>query len=100
MDDFRAKEILEYTQQLDNIKGTASSKAIDIAINALNNQIYGGWISCNEKLPNDAELYLGIDILGMYALVHMKNGKLVNSFGNGDFVAWQPLPKPYNPTAN
>lgn len=39
MDIYKAKDVLEYTQQLDNIKGTASSVAIDIAIKALNNQM-------------------------------------------------------------
>ena len=35
MDNYRAKEVLEYTQTLDNIQGTASSIAIDIGIIAL-----------------------------------------------------------------
>lgn len=35
MDNYRAKEVLEYTKTLDNIQGTASSIAIDIGIIAL-----------------------------------------------------------------
>ena len=35
MDNYRAKEVLEYTKTLDNIQGTASSIAIDMSIKAL-----------------------------------------------------------------
>lgn len=35
MNNYRAKEVLEYTKTLDNIQGTASSIAIDIGIIAL-----------------------------------------------------------------
>ena len=35
MDNYRAKEVLEYTKTFDNIQGTASSIAIDIGIIAL-----------------------------------------------------------------
>ena len=38
MDIYKAIEVLEYTKGLDNIKKTASSVAIDIAIEALKKQ--------------------------------------------------------------
>ena len=39
MDIYRAKEVLEITKDFDNIRGTASRVAIDIALTALEYQI-------------------------------------------------------------
>ena len=39
MDIYRAIEVLEYTKGFDDVKGTASSVAIDMAIKALEKQI-------------------------------------------------------------
>ena len=39
MDIYKAIEVLEYTKGLDDVKRTASSVAIDIALDALNKQI-------------------------------------------------------------
>ena len=36
MDTYKAKEVLEYTREFNNIKNSASAVAIDIAISALN----------------------------------------------------------------
>lgn len=56
----------------------------------------GGWIVCEDSLPNDRELVLAQD--GRYVYLVEYDADLDAPFGDMDgIIAWMPLPKPYNP---
>lgn len=55
-----------------------------------------GWIPCSERSPEDGEEVLVTD--GKHVYLVKYDADLDASFGDMDgIVAWQPLPKPYQP---
>lgn len=78
---------------LGNEKFTADIEAIGIAIEALKKS---EWISCSERLPEEAGLYL----VSMHRLGYPQ--REIDGFVRGKWerygnnvIAWMPLPKPY-----
>lgn len=56
----------------------------------------GGWIVCEDSLPDDREFVLATD--GRYVYLVEYDADLDAPFGDMDgIIAWMPLPKPYNP---
>ena len=67
-------------------------------------QYNNGWIPCSERLPEERETVLLQDFDGFYELgvCTVKCG--IKGFEDGDwwssannFIAWKPLPEPYQP---
>ncbi len=65
-----------------------------------------GWIPCSERLPEEGIPTLcqwhkrnGLDTEVYFSILHIDGGdEWVGNYGmpNGEVVAWQPLPEPYN----
>jgi len=78
--------------------------SIDLAIEALEKQLNGGWILCNEKLPDDIppDNNFGVDYwityldeynnpaVGVYEWLWNRKWNIIHKV-----IAWQPLPKEY-----
>ena len=63
-----------------------------------------GWIPCSERLPNYGERVLLQDFGGNITLEKCERKKKVKGFTDGNwwssannYIAWQPLPQPYQP---
>lgn len=89
-------------------KTNAFNESISI-VNELAEEYNNGWIPCSERLPN-----VGMTVLCYwkkynrydnttsyyYTLMHRNEDyQWISDFGmcNGDVIAWQPLPKSYQP---
>lgn len=90
-------------------KGVESDyqNALYVAIEALEKQATGEWISCSKKLPpkpkenpmlenKPLEMYLVSVSCGEYPFRAFWNGKFfTDGLSRCDVIAWMPLPKPF-----
>ena len=94
-------------------KSEAYRYAQEIVVNILGElKSSDEWIPCEKELPpqpkanpifgnRPVELYLVSDGFKDYPFRAFWDGKMfTNEFFKEDVIAWQPLPKPYNPTEN
>ena len=63
-----------------------------------------GWISCSDRLPEDGTTILVQDFEEYYEVCNCETRNGVKGFSSGDwwssannYIAWQPLPQPYQP---
>lgn len=92
---YRATELVNST----------SNKTIDGVIeivNQLAEEYNGGWIPCNERLPEAGQTVLVQDFEDYYEVCNCETKQGVKGFSSGDwwasannYIAWQPLPAPY-----
>ena len=81
----------------------AKKKVMDVLYDELHKK---EWIPCSEHMPKKEVPVLcqwhkrnGLDTEVYYSILHVDgDGKWVTDYGmpNGEVVAWQPLPEPYN----
>ena len=79
----------------------AIDEAIRIVAEAPTIEIYGTWISCSERLPEDSRdviLTTRSSVVGVGCFT-ASDGKWVQWYSGGgilvDVIAWMPLPEPY-----
>lgn len=99
---YAAEEIM--SQAADTIEALSAKLA---AANMERSDRYygGGWIACEDRLPNQDGFYLATidgEIAGedkpFSGLAEFENGKWVDDEDDYQCIlAWQPLPKPYRP---
>lgn len=108
-------EKLEENQTIEMFfNGKKSKQCVDFAkaienVNQVAAEYNNGWIPCNKELPpqpeenpvfdnKPLELYLASVKGADYPFRVFWNGKFfTDGFGKVDVIAWQPLPKPYQP---
>jgi len=74
--------------------GEPSEKAKDANMKQSGQYYNGGWIPCNNALPDDGEKVLCTD--GKYVYLVEFEADLEASFGDLVYIiAWMPLPEPY-----
>lgn len=73
-----------------------------MAINALEKQMNNGWVSCNDRLPEENQKVLTCDRFGNIHIKIYFMGRDNVPFGIDEnhsrfypVIAWRPLPKPF-----
>ena len=88
----RAKELLK--------KSADTIEALSAKLQKANMENGGGWIACEDRLPEIRKPVLICDTKGNVCIRHIMR---INEFGEAWWsqystaIAWQPLPEPYRP---
>lgn len=68
------------------------------AVNQLAEEYDNGWILCSDRLPEENQMVLTCDKDGWVSThINMSYKGAKNDFECGYYMAWQPLPEPYQP---
>lgn len=109
------EKILERLEELQNNLLSQTEGDAKLQVGIINGVMYsrkivkevaekynGGWIPCNERLPEENQVVILQDFYGNITIEKMKINDGLEGFTDGDwwssannYVAWLPLPKPY-----
>ena len=78
-------------------------RAIEI-VNKLAEEYNNGWIPCSERLPSEGQTVLVQDFEDYYEVCNCETKNGIKGFSSwewwssaNNYLAWQPLPAPYQP---
>lgn len=97
------KILEEIDETIDRYKENANMEAVDIcygikiAKKIIRKHMNDGWISVDERLPDNNKDVLVTTDVGLITFGYFSHGKWITDQDPDCPIAWQPLPEPYRP---